>query len=84
MIVAEEVVVSPKCQRVVSVKMQYGNLITKAPAWMTEIQPEERNVDTTQVRVVNLNEDPVKLIKDQVLGSLHPVEVGHSGVSDVG
>src|ERR1043165_5711082 len=30
---------------------------------------------TTQVRVVNLTDDPVRLVKDQPLGGLHPVEV---------
>jgi transposase InsO family protein/predicted aspartyl protease len=85
-IVAEEVLVSPKCQRDVPVKTLYGDITTVAPAWMTEakeIQPGVHlarvvigdRVGTTQVRVVNLSEDPVRLIKDQMLSGLHPVEV---------
>ena len=84
-IVAEEVVVSPKCQIDIPVKTLYGDLTTVAPAWMTEareIQPGVHlarvvvgNSAETQVRVVNLNDGPVRLPKDQSLGGLHPVEV---------
>ena len=35
-IFAEEVLVSPKSQRDISVKTMYGDLKTVAPAWMTE------------------------------------------------
>ena len=82
---AEEVVVSPKCQTEVPVKLIYGDLTSKAPAWMTEaqeIQPGvhlarvvvEDRADVT-VRLVNLNEEPVRIAKDRFLGGLHPVEV---------
>jgi len=85
-IVAEEVIVFPKCQGDVPVRTLYGDLSTIAPAWMTEakeIQPGVHlarvvvgdKADTTRVRVVNLNEAPIKLTKDQLLGGLHPVEV---------
>lgn len=66
---------SPKCQRDVLVKTQYGDLNTKALAWMTEaaeVQPGVHlarvvvgdRVDTAKVRVVNLNGNPVKLGRD--------------------
>lgn len=57
-----------------------------------EIQPEVHLArlvvghcaDMTQVRVVNLNEDPVRLARDQVsaLQVLHQVEVEHREVSE--
>ena len=85
-IVAEDVVVSPKCQFDVPVKTLFGDLSSVAPAWMTdakEIRPGVHlarvvvgdDAGTTQVRVVNLTEEPVRLVKDQLLGGLHPVEV---------
>ena len=96
-IVAEEVEVSPKSQYDIPVRTLYGDLSTVAPAWMTEakeIQPGVHlarvvvgdKADTTQVRVVNLNEGPVRFAKDLPLGGLHPVQVDRSTVSarDVG
>src|SRR5678815_1250536 len=91
-IVPEEVLVSPKSQRDIPVKTMYGNLTTVAPAWMTEakeIQPGVHlarvvvgdKADTTQVRIVNLNEGPVRFAKDLPLGGLHPVQVDRSNVS---
>src|SRR5688572_2751311 len=84
-IVAEEVMVSPKCQLDIPVKTLYGDLTTIAPAWMTEAREIQPGVHLarvvvgdsaeTQVRVVNLNDGPVRLPKDQPLGGLHPVEV---------
>src|SRR5678816_3457295 len=38
----------------------------------------------TQVRVVNLTEDPVRLVKDQLLGGLHPVEVEYREAREEG
>lgn len=90
-IVAEEVVVSPKCQYDVPVRTHYGDLTTISPAWMTEakeIQPGDHRVvvgddaDKTQVRVVNLNEDPIRLVTYQVLGGLLQVELEHSWTSN--
>src|SRR5678815_6088946 len=96
-IVAEEVEVSPKSQYDIPVRTLYGDLSTVAPAWMTEakeIQPGVHlarvvvgdKADTTQVRVVNLNEGPVRFAKDLPLGGLQPVQVDRSTVSarDVG
>lgn len=56
----------------------------------TEIQPGVHPArvvvgdcaDTTQVRLVILNEIPVKLIRDKLLGGLHPVGVEHGSASD--
>ena len=63
-IVAEEVMVSPKCQLDIPVKTLYGDLTTIAPAWMTEAREIQPGVHLarvvvgdsaeTQVRVVNL------------------------------
>src|SRR5678815_4377150 len=84
-IVAEEVLVSPKSQRDIPVKTMYGDLTTVAPAWMTEAKEIQPGVHLARVvvgdyadarvRVVNLSEDPVRLSKDRPLGELHPVEV---------
>ena len=85
-IVAEEVTISPKCQFDVPVRTQYKDLTSVAPAWMTEAREVQSGIhlarvvvgddaDMAQVRIVNLNDDPVLLVKDQVLGELHPVEV---------
>src|SRR5678815_5464100 len=70
-IVAEEVLVSPKSQRDVPIKTMYGDLTTVAPAWMTEAREIQPGVHLArvvvgdhadaQVRVVNLSEDPVRL-----------------------
>lgn len=93
MIVAQEVVVAPKCQRDVPVRTLYGHLSSTAPAWMTEakeLQPGVHlarvvvggNADTAEVRVININEAPVKLDKDKLLGGLHPVEIEYHETSD--
>ena len=84
-IIAEEVVVPPKCQSEVSVKTLYGDLTTIAPAWMTEAQEIQPGVHLARVvvgdradasvRVVNLSDETVTLTKDRFLGGLHPVEV---------
>ena len=84
-IVAEEVLVSPKSQRDIPVKTMYGDLTTVAPAWITEAREIQPGVHLarvvvgdyadTRVRVVNLSEDPVRLPKDRPLGELHPVQV---------
>jgi len=85
-IVAEAVEISPKSQSDVAVRTLYGDLSSTAPAWMTETKEIQPGVhlarvvvrggnDATQVRVINLNGEPVKLGKDQLLGGLHPVEV---------
>lgn len=82
----EEVLVPPRSQQDVPVKMLYGNLTSSAQAWMTEareLQPGvylarvviDNSTDVTHVRVVNLNE-AVQLTTSQLLGGLHPVEVG--------
>lgn len=93
MIVAQEVVVAPKCQRDVPVRTLYGHLSSTAPPWMTEakeFQPGVHlarvvvggNADTAEVRVININEEPIKLDKDQLLGGLHPVEIEYHETSD--
>src|SRR6218665_1528131 len=85
-IVAEAVEVSPKSQFDVAVRTLYGDLSSTAPAWMTETKEIQPGVhlarvvvrggnEAIQVRVINLNEEPVTLGKDQLLGGLHPVEV---------
>src|SRR5688572_29418097 len=84
-IVAEEVIVSPRCQSDVPVRTLYGDLTTIAPAWMTEAQEIQPGVHLarvviddhadSRVRIVNLSENEVRLTKDQMLGGLHPVEV---------
>src|SRR5688572_30227604 len=84
-IVAEEVLVSPKSQRDIPVNTMFGDLTTIAPAWMTEAKEIQPGVHLARVvvgdyadarvRVVNLSEDPVRLSKDRPLGELHPVEV---------
>src|SRR6218665_2725559 len=85
-IVAEAVEVSPKSQFDVAVRTLYGDLSSTAPAWMTETKEIQPGIplarvvvrggnDAIQVRVINLNEEPVTLGKDQLLGGLHPVEV---------
>src|SRR6218665_1699199 len=92
-IVAQEVVVAPKCQLDVPVKTVYGNLSSIAPAWMTEAKELEPGVhlarvvvddsaETTQVRIVNLTDGPVRLGKDRLLGGLHPVEIETKGKCD--
>lgn len=40
------------------------------------------NADTAEVRVININEEPIKLDKDQLLGGLHPVEIEYHETSD--
>jgi len=85
-VVAEEIVVAPKSQCDIPSKMQYGNLSSIAPAWMTEtaqISPGVHiarvmvrdDADRAPVRVLNLGERPATLTKDQVICQLHPVEV---------
>lgn len=85
-VVAEEVVVSPRSQCDVPSKTLYGSLAVCAPAWMTETSEVvpgvyvarvlvEDSANAAQVRVINLNEQPAKLCKDQVIGGLHPVQV---------
>src|ERR1043165_6707022 len=84
-IVAEEVLVSPKSQRDIPIKTMYGDPTTIAPAWMTEAREIQPGVHLARVvigdhadarvRVVNLSEDPVRLSKDRPLGELHPVEI---------
>src|SRR5688572_11565551 len=91
-IVAEEVIVSPRCQSDVPVRTLYGDLTTVAPAWMTEAQEIQPGVHLARVvvddhadnrvRIINLSENEVRLSKDQMLGGLHPVEVESSRERD--
>src|SRR5678815_3347756 len=85
-VVAEEVVISPRSQCDVPSKTLYGSLGVTAPAWMTEASELSPGVhvarvllrDQTnmgQVRVINLSEQPVRLCRDQMIGELHPVQV---------
>jgi len=85
-IVAEEVLIPPKCQQDISAKTLYENLSATASAWMTEVKEivpglhvarvlvDEKDPHT-MVRVVNLTDEPIRLGKDQLLGGLHPVQV---------
>ena len=85
-VVAEEVVVSPRSQCDVPSRTLYGSLTATAPAWMTEASELSPGVhvarvlirddtNVTQVRVVNVGQQPATLSKDRVLGGLHPVQV---------
>src|SRR5688572_16895496 len=84
-IVAEEVLVSPKSQRDIPVKTMYGDLTTVAPAWMTEAKEIQPGVHLARVvvgdyadarvRVVNLSEDPVRLPKDRPLGEFYSCNI---------
>ena len=86
-VVAEDVVVAPRSQCDVPCVMQYRNLSTTAEAWITEageVQPGvhlarvvlEDSANSACVRVVNLNEQPATLSGKQLLGGLHPVQIG--------
>ena len=84
-IVAEEVVVLPKCPQDISAKTLLGDLTTRSSAWMTEARAIQAGVHLARmlvpeglvdarVRVINLNKEAVTLEQDKLLGG--PVEAG--------
>ena len=89
-IVAEDVLIPPKCQQDIAAKTLFGNLSAMAPAWMTEVREIMPGVHVARVlvnekasnslvRVVNLTKEPIRLDKDQLLGGLYPVQIEVSG-----
>lgn len=77
---------SPRSQCDVPSKMLYGDLKTMAAALLTEtgeVSPGVRvarvaiadNSNLALVRVLNLKEQPVKLLEGQPIGGLKPVQV---------
>jgi len=85
-VVAEEVEIAPRSQCDVPAKTLYGYLGATSTGWMTEateLMPGVRvarvlfgdRTNEAPIRIVNLGERVVRLVKDQSIGGLHPVQV---------